>query len=101
MTYEDGAPQTIDQYAKDVTAFMMWVAEPHLESRKRIGLGVVAFLLVFVGAALFHQAQDLVGRAALGGALAAAPDARRRECRERRRPVARSTRPCRDARRIT
>ncbi|WP_367119241.1 cytochrome c1 [Methylocystis sp.] len=49
VTYDDGAPQTIDQYAKDVTAFMMWVAEPHLESRKRVGLGVIAFLLVFVG----------------------------------------------------
>lgn len=49
VTYDDGAPQTIDQYAKDVSAFMMWVAEPHLESRKRVGLGVVAFLLVFVG----------------------------------------------------
>jgi ubiquinol-cytochrome c reductase cytochrome c1 subunit len=49
VTYDDGAPQTIDQYAKDVAAFMMWVAEPHLESRKRVGLGVVAFLLVFVG----------------------------------------------------
>ncbi|MBM3563894.1 MAG: cytochrome c1 [Alphaproteobacteria bacterium] len=49
VTYDDGAPQTIDQYAKDVAAFMMWVAEPHLESRKRVGLGVLAFLLVFVG----------------------------------------------------
>ncbi len=49
VTYDDGAPQTIDQYAKDVAAFMMWVAEPHLESRKRVGLGVIAFLLVFVG----------------------------------------------------
>ncbi|WP_246720579.1 cytochrome c1 [Methylocystis sp. H4A] len=55
VTYEDGAPQTIDQYAKDVAAFMMWVAEPHLESRKRIGLGVVAFLLVFVGLLYFTK----------------------------------------------
>jgi ubiquinol-cytochrome c reductase cytochrome b/c1 subunit len=47
VTYDDGAPQTVDQYAKDVTAFMMWVAEPHLEARKHIGQGVLAFLLVF------------------------------------------------------
>ena len=55
VTYDDGAPQTIDQYAKDVAAFMMWVAEPHLESRKRVGLGVVAFLLVFVGLLYFTK----------------------------------------------
>lgn len=55
VTYEDGARETIDQYAKDVAAFMMWVAEPHLESRKRIGLGVVAFLMVFVGLLYFTK----------------------------------------------
>lgn len=55
VTYEDGAAETIDQYSKDVAAFMMWVAEPHLESRKRIGLGVVAFLLVFVGLLYFTK----------------------------------------------
>jgi ubiquinol-cytochrome c reductase cytochrome c1 subunit len=47
VTYEDGAPQTVDQYARDVTAFLMWVAEPHLEARKRIGQGVIGFLVVF------------------------------------------------------
>lgn len=47
VTYDDGAPQTVDQYSKDVTAFLMWVAEPHLEARKHIGQGVVAFLIVF------------------------------------------------------
>jgi ubiquinol-cytochrome c reductase cytochrome b/c1 subunit len=55
VTYDDGAPQTVDQYAKDVAAFMMWVAEPHLESRKRIGLGVVSFLLVFAGLLYFTK----------------------------------------------
>lgn len=47
VTYDDGTPENIEQYAKDVAAFMMWVAEPHLEARKRIGLGVVSFLIVF------------------------------------------------------
>jgi ubiquinol-cytochrome c reductase cytochrome c1 subunit len=47
VTYEDGAPQTVDQYARDVTAFLMWVAEPHLEERKHIGQGVIGFLVVF------------------------------------------------------
>jgi ubiquinol-cytochrome c reductase cytochrome c1 subunit len=47
VTYDDGAAQTVDQYARDVTAFMMWVAEPHLDARKHMGQGVLAFLIVF------------------------------------------------------
>ena len=47
VTYDDGSPQTSEQYAKDVSAFLMWTAEPHLDDRKWIGLRVVAFLLVF------------------------------------------------------
>jgi len=47
VDYSDGSPQTVDQYAKDVTAFLMWAAEPQLEARKRIGLQVMIFLLVF------------------------------------------------------
>ena len=46
VTYEDGAPATAEQYAKDVTAFLTWAAEPHLEARKRLGLKVMIFLLV-------------------------------------------------------
>lgn len=45
VTYDDGAPQTVDQYARDVSAFMMWAAEPHLEDRKRTGFMVLVFLL--------------------------------------------------------
>ena len=30
-------PETVDQYAKDVSAFLMWAAEPHLVERKRWG----------------------------------------------------------------
>jgi cytochrome c1 len=43
------APETVAQYAKDVTAFLMWAAEPHLEARKEIGFKSLAFLLVFAG----------------------------------------------------
>jgi ubiquinol-cytochrome c reductase cytochrome c1 subunit len=45
VTYEDGTPQTVDQYAKDVASFMMWAAEPKLEDRKRTGFMVMLFLL--------------------------------------------------------
>ncbi|MVA23749.1 cytochrome c1 [Agrobacterium vitis] len=49
VTYDDGTPQTVDQYAKDVSAFLMWAAEPHLEERKRTGFMVMVFLLIFSG----------------------------------------------------
>lgn len=47
ITYEDGTPQTVDQYAKDISAFLMWAAEPHLEDRKRTGFMVMVFLAIF------------------------------------------------------
>jgi len=49
IEYTDGSPATVDQYARDVTAFMMWAAEPHLEQRKQMGFRVLVFLLVFAG----------------------------------------------------
>jgi ubiquinol-cytochrome c reductase cytochrome c1 subunit len=49
VTYDDGSPQTVDQYAHDVSAFLMWAAEPHLEERKRTGFMVMVFLLIFTG----------------------------------------------------
>lgn len=49
VTYDDPAPQTVDQYARDVTAFLMWAAEPHMDARKRMGFNVMIFLLLFAG----------------------------------------------------
>lgn len=47
VDYQDGSPKTVEQYAKDVSAFLMWTAEPKLEERKKLGLGVIIFLLVY------------------------------------------------------
>lgn len=49
VAYEDGAPQTVSQYAMDVAHFLAWAAEPHMEARKRTGVAVFLFLLVFAG----------------------------------------------------
>ncbi|WP_414473465.1 cytochrome c1 [Microvirga sp. M2] len=49
------APETVDQYAKDVTAFLTWTAEPHLEARKRLGFQVMLFLLVLSGLLYFTK----------------------------------------------
>jgi ubiquinol-cytochrome c reductase cytochrome b/c1 subunit len=55
VQYTDGAPATLDQYAKDVTAFLMWAAEPHLEARKRLGFQVMIFLVVLAGLLYFTK----------------------------------------------
>ena len=55
VTYEDGTPQTLEQYSKDVAAFMMWAAEPHLVQRKRIGFQVMIFLIVLSGLLYFTK----------------------------------------------
>lgn len=55
VTYSDGSPETVEQYSHDVTAFMMWVAEPHLEARKRLGFQVMIFLIVFAGLLYFTK----------------------------------------------
>jgi ubiquinol-cytochrome c reductase cytochrome b/c1 subunit len=55
VEYTDGSPQTVDQYAKDVAAFLMWAAEPHLEARHRIGFQVMIFLVVFAGLLYFTK----------------------------------------------
>lgn len=49
ITYDDGSPETVDQYAKDVSAFLMWAAEPKLEERKSLGFRVIVFILIFAG----------------------------------------------------
>ena len=46
VTYAAGNPApTVDQMAKDVSAFLVWTAEPKLERRHATGLAVVVFLL--------------------------------------------------------
>ncbi len=46
VTYTDGSPQTLDQYSKDIAAFLMWSAEPTLDVRKRTGFQVIIFLVI-------------------------------------------------------
>ncbi|MEO6396601.1 MAG: cytochrome c1 [Devosia sp.] len=42
-------PVTVEQYSEDVSAFFMWVAEPHLVARKEAGLRVMLFILLLAG----------------------------------------------------
>jgi ubiquinol-cytochrome c reductase cytochrome c1 subunit len=45
VTYADGTAPTMDNMAKDVSAFLAWTAEPRLENRHRAGLATLIFLL--------------------------------------------------------
>jgi ubiquinol-cytochrome c reductase cytochrome c1 subunit len=47
VTFADGTPATVDQMARDVSAFLAWAGEPKMEERKRIGFQVMVYLLVF------------------------------------------------------
>ncbi|MFL6733396.1 MAG: cytochrome c1 [Sphingomicrobium sp.] len=46
VTYADGTKSTVDQMAKDVSAFLVWTAEPKLENRHRAGIATSIFLLI-------------------------------------------------------
>ena len=45
VQYADGTRPTVDQMAKDVSAFLVWAAEPNLARRHAAGLAVAVFLL--------------------------------------------------------
>ena len=46
VTYSDGTPATVEQMALDVSAFLMWAAEPKMMARKAVGLTAVLFLIL-------------------------------------------------------
>ncbi len=46
VKYTDDTPGTVDNYARDVAAFLAWTADPRLEERKRLGLMVTIYLLI-------------------------------------------------------
>ncbi|HET7083725.1 MAG TPA: cytochrome c1 [Rhizomicrobium sp.] len=49
VTYSDGTKATIEQEAHDVVTFLAWASEPKMEERKRVGFGVMVFLVALAG----------------------------------------------------
>jgi cytochrome c1 len=47
VTYDDGAPSTVADMARDVSAFLAWAAEPTMEERKSLGFSVIIYLAIF------------------------------------------------------
>ena len=46
VAYQDGTKPVLDNYARDVAAFLAWSADPSLNQRKRIGWVVILYMLV-------------------------------------------------------
>lgn len=49
VQYQDGTRATVDQMAKDVAAFLVWTADPTLETRHQAGFAAIIFLLIASG----------------------------------------------------
>jgi len=49
VEYSDGTKPTADQHARDISTFLMWASEPHLNARKRLGLKVLLYMLILSG----------------------------------------------------
>ncbi len=46
VEYSDGTNSSVEQMSKDVTTFLMWTAEPHLETRHRMGFKAIVYLII-------------------------------------------------------
>ena len=46
IEYGDGTEASVKQMSKDVTTFLMWAAEPHLETRHRMGFKAIVYLII-------------------------------------------------------
>ena len=49
VEYVAGTPATVEQMASAIVTFLAWAAEPTMEERKRMGIKVLLFLLIFTG----------------------------------------------------
>lgn len=55
VTYRDGSSPTIEQMARDVTAFMTWTAEPERIERQRMGVYVLLYLTILSVLLYFYK----------------------------------------------
>ena len=46
VEYSDGTIASVEQMSKDVTTFLMWTAEPHLEARHQMGFKAIVYLII-------------------------------------------------------
>jgi len=48
VEYSDGTQSSKAQIAKDVTTFLVWASEPHLESQHRMGFKAIIYLIILL-----------------------------------------------------
>ncbi len=48
VEYADGTETSKEQMAKDITTFLVWAADPHLEARHKMGFKVFFYLIIFL-----------------------------------------------------
>lgn len=49
VEYTDGTAPTLENYSKDISAFLMWAAEPKLEERHKLGFRFMIYLIILAG----------------------------------------------------
>ena len=55
VEYSDGTQATVEQMSKDVTTFLMWTAEPHLETRHQMGFKAIVYLIILTTLVYFSM----------------------------------------------
>ena len=55
IEYSDGTNANVDQMSKDVTTFLTWAAEPHLEARHKTGTKVIIYLIILATLVYFSM----------------------------------------------
>tara|TARA_B100000989_G_scaffold260558_1_gene211198 strand:+ start:7298 stop:8077 length:780 start_codon:yes stop_codon:yes gene_type:complete len=55
VEYSDGTQSTVQQMSKDVTTFLMWAAEPHLETRHQMGFKAIVYLIILTTLVYFSM----------------------------------------------
>ena len=48
VEYSDGTEATMEQMAKDITTFLVWASEPHLESQHQMGFKTIIYLIILL-----------------------------------------------------
>ena len=55
IEYGDGTIASVEQMSKDVTSFLMWAAEPHLEARHKMGFKAIVYLIILTTLVYFSM----------------------------------------------
>ena len=55
IDYSDGTEASTTQMAKDITAFLVWTSEPHLEAQHKIGFKTIIYLIILLTLVYFSK----------------------------------------------